>query len=95
MWRFLPKQFRKALNSWLCLASLGSASCADGGLNAMYRDGLIWSGNMLCAQRLQGRLADIAIVAFFQGSGAQTELRRRLTSGVTPGPHQLGFVIED
>jgi hypothetical protein len=50
---------------------------------------------MLCAQRLQGRLADIAIVAFFQGSGAQTELRRRLTSGVTPGPHQLGFVIED
>jgi AraC-like DNA-binding protein len=70
-------------------------SCTDGGLNAMYLDGLIWSGDVPCAQRLQGRLADIATDAFFQGPGAQTELRHRLTSGATPGPQQLGFVIED
>src|SRR5262245_20477722 len=49
--------------------------CADGGINAIYLDGLSWSGNFACAQRLQGRLADIAVGALFQQAGAQTELR--------------------
>jgi AraC-like DNA-binding protein len=68
--------------------------CADGGINAIYLDGLTWSGNFPCAQRLQGRLADIAVNALFQQAGAQTELRHRLTSGATPIPQQLGVVIE-
>ena len=68
--------------------------CADGGINAIYLDGLTWSGNFICARRLQGRLADIAVDALFQAAGAQTELRCRLTSGATPIPQQLGVVIE-
>jgi AraC-like DNA-binding protein len=68
--------------------------CADGGINAIYLDGLTWSGSFPCAQRLQGRLADIAVDALFQEVGAQTELRDRLTSGATPIPQPLGAVIE-
>jgi hypothetical protein len=68
--------------------------CADGGINAIYLDGLTWSGNFPCAQRLQGRLADIAVDALFEAAGAQTELRNRLTSGPAPIPPQLGVVIE-
>jgi AraC-like DNA-binding protein len=68
--------------------------CVDGGINAIYLDGLTWSGNFPCAQRLQGRLADIAVDALFQEAGAQTELRHRLSSGATPIPQQLSVVIE-
>lgn len=68
--------------------------CAGGGINAMYLDGLIWSDDMPCAQRIRGRLADIAVDALFQESGAQTELRHRLTSAVTPVPDRLGLAIE-
>lgn len=68
--------------------------CADGGINVIYLDGLTWSGNFPCAQRLRGRLADIAVDALFQKVGAQAELRSRLTSGATPLPRQLGVVIE-
>jgi AraC-like DNA-binding protein len=67
--------------------------CADGGINVIYLDGLTWSGNFACAKRLHGQLADIAVDAFFQQAGAETELRDRLTSGATPIPHQLGAVI--
>jgi AraC-like DNA-binding protein len=67
--------------------------CANGGINALYLDGLT-SGNFRCAQRLQGRLADIAVDALFQEPGAQAELRDRLTTGATPVPQQLGVVIE-
>lgn len=68
--------------------------CAAGGINAIYLDGLTWSGNFSCAQRLQGRLAQIAVDALFEESGAQQELRDRLTSGATPIPQQLRVVIE-
>lgn len=68
--------------------------CAAGGINVIYLDGLTWSGNFSCAQRLQGRLADVAVCALFQEPGAQTELRRRLTSGAASIPRQLGVVIE-
>jgi AraC-like DNA-binding protein len=67
--------------------------CANGGINALYLDGLT-SGNFRCAQRLQGRLADIAVDALFREPGAQAELRDRLTTGATPVPQQLGVVIE-
>ena len=68
--------------------------CADGGINVIYLDGLAWSGNFACAQRLQGRLADITVDALFQQASAQGELRHRLTFGATPIPQQLGGVIE-
>lgn len=67
--------------------------CADGGINVIYLDGLTWSGHFPCAQRLQGRLADIAVGALFLDAGAETELRDRLTSGAAPIPHQLRAVI--
>ena len=68
--------------------------CAGGGINAIYLDGLTWSGDFPCAQRLQGQLGEIAVDALFQQGGAQTELRDRLTSGATPFPQLLGVVIE-
>jgi AraC-like DNA-binding protein len=68
--------------------------CATGGINAIYLDGLTWSDDFPCAQRLQGRLSDIAVEALFREAGAETELRDRLASGATPIPQRLGVVIE-
>jgi len=67
----------------------------SGGINVMYLDGLPWSGSGRLAERLQGRLADLAIDAMFRGSEAQTALRQRLVSGVTHVPPHLTAVIED
>jgi AraC-like DNA-binding protein len=67
----------------------------SGGLNVMYLDGLQWSGDGRLAERLQGRLADLAIDAIFQGSDAQAALRQRLVSGMTQYPPQLAAAIED
>ena len=47
------------------------------------------------AERLEGRLANLAIDAIFQGSDAQTALRQRLVSGATQFPPQLVAVIKD
>lgn len=66
---------------------------ADGGINAIYLDGLPASGDFPCARRLRGRLADIAVDALFQEPGAHAELRDRLACGATPLPHRLGVVI--
>jgi AraC-like DNA-binding protein len=68
--------------------------CANGGINVIYLDGLTWSGDFACAQRLQGRLADIAVDALSQDAGAQTELRDRLSCGATPIPQPLRAAIE-
>lgn len=68
--------------------------CAKGGINAIYLDGLTWSGDFACAQRLRGRLADVAVDALFQEVGAQAELRDRLTFGATAIPQRLGAVID-
>jgi len=67
----------------------------SGGLNVMYLDGLPWSAGSRLAERLQGRLADLAIDAMFRGSDAQAALRQRLASGATQVPPQLVAVIED
>jgi AraC-like DNA-binding protein len=68
--------------------------CATGGINVIYLDGLTWSGNFLSAQRLHGRLADVAVDAIFQKAGAQTELRCRLMSGAKAIPQELSDVVE-
>ena len=67
----------------------------SGPINVMYLDGLPWSGSSLLAERLQGRLADLAIDAIFQGSEAQTALRQRLVPGAAQFPPELIAVIED
>jgi AraC-like DNA-binding protein len=69
--------------------------CPGGGINAMYLDGLMWPGDMPCARRLQGQLADIADDAFFRNSDGRTELRRRLAFEAKTDPEQLGSVVED
>ena len=67
----------------------------DGGINVMYLDGLPSSGSGRLAERLEGRLAALALDAMFGGSDAQTALRQRLVSGRTRFPPQLVAVIED
>jgi AraC-like DNA-binding protein len=67
----------------------------SGGINAMYLDGLIWSGSSHLAERLVGGLAHLAADAVFQGRDAQTELRQRLTAGETKSPPDLVAVISD
>jgi AraC-like DNA-binding protein len=67
----------------------------DGGINAMYLDGLSWPDGALLAERLQGRLGNLAFDALFQDGDAQEELRRRLAHGLPVFPQQLASVIED
>ncbi len=67
----------------------------SGGINVMYLDGLVWSGSSGLAEMLQGRLADLAIDAIFQGSDAQAALRQRLGAGAPQFPPQLMAIIED
>ena len=68
--------------------------CANGGINVIYLDGLTWLDGFACAQRLQGRLAGVAVGALFQQADAQAELRDRLMSRTIPIPQQLGAVVE-
>jgi AraC-like DNA-binding protein len=68
--------------------------CTNGGINVIYLDGLTEPGNLRCAQRLQGRLGEVAVDALFQQADAQAELRCRLTFGATPMPQPLSVVIE-
>lgn len=67
----------------------------SGGINVMYLDGLPWSGSSLLAERLGGRLAELAIDAIYQGSDAQAELRQQLVPGAAQFPPELIAVIED
>lgn len=67
----------------------------EGGINAMYLDGLSWPDGAALAERLQGRIGGLAFDAIFQGAEAQDELRRRLAHGLPPFPQQLAGVIED
>ena len=67
----------------------------SGGINVIYLDGLPWSGSSGLAERLQGRLANLAIDAIFRGSDAQAELRERLGSDREQFPPHLMAVIRD
>ena len=68
--------------------------CVNGGINTIFLDGLNRRGNAHCAERLRGRLSDIAVDAFLPGGGAREELRDRLSFGSTPFEHELAFAIE-
>ena len=67
----------------------------DGGINAMYLDGLSWPEGARLAERLAGDIGGLARDALFQGVDAQDELRRRLARGLLPFPPHLASVIED
>ena len=67
----------------------------EGGINAMYLDGLSWPDGARLAERLAGDIGDLALDALFQGMDAQDELRRRLARGLPPLPQHLATVIED
>ncbi len=67
----------------------------SGGINVMYLDGLSWSGRSGLAERLQGRLANLAIDAIFRGRDAQTALRQRLEPGAAQFPPHLMAVVRD
>ena len=67
----------------------------EGGINAMYLDGLSWPGGARLAERLAGDIGDLALDALFQGVEAQEEFRRRLARGLLPFPQHLVTVIED
>lgn len=69
--------------------------CHGGGINALYLDGLAWPGRAALAESLCGGIGDVAVAAMFQGSEAQDELRRRLATGLPPGPQPLAAVIEE
>lgn len=67
----------------------------EGGINAMYLDGLSWPEGAGLAERLAGDVGDLARDALFQGVDAQDELRGRLAHGLPPLPQPLASVIED
>ena len=69
-------------------------ACAGGGINAIYLDGLASSGELPCAQRLDGRLAGVAVNALFRVADAEAELRERLAHAATPVSRPLGLAIE-
>ena len=53
----------------------------EGGLKAMFMDGLGWSGADVVAERLKGRLADLGEAGLRSCPDAQMELRGRLSFG--------------
>jgi AraC-like DNA-binding protein len=69
--------------------------CGDGGLSAMYLDGARWSGPGALAERLEGRLGDLALVGMQLCSDAQQELRERLDHGQGRLPLKMRAVLAD
>ena len=55
--------------------------CGEGGLSAMYLDGARWPGPGTLAERLGGRLGELALAGMQLDSDAQLELRERLNHG--------------
>lgn len=55
--------------------------CEEGGLSAMYLDGTAWTGTGALAERLEGRLGDLALAGMRSDLDAQQELRARLRHG--------------
>jgi AraC-like DNA-binding protein len=55
--------------------------CGEGGLSAMYLDGARWQKPGPLAQRLEGRLGELALAGMRLDGDAQRELRARLDHG--------------
>src|SRR5690242_3005963 len=55
--------------------------CGEGGLSAMYLDGARWQNPGPLAERLEGRLGELALAGMQLDPDAQRELRERLDHG--------------
>ena len=69
--------------------------CGEGGLSAMYLDGTRWPGPGTLAERLEGRLGELALAGMQLDSDAQRELRERLDHGQDRLPRKMGAVLAD
>ena len=73
--------------------------CGEGGLSAMYLDGARWPGRWLSpgtlAERLEGRLGELALAGMQLDSDAQRELRERLDHGQDRLPLGMSAVLAD
>jgi AraC-like DNA-binding protein len=69
--------------------------CGEGGLSAMYLDGARWPGPGTLAERLGGRLGELALAGMQLDSDAQLELRERLNHGQGRIPLGMSAVLAD
>jgi AraC-like DNA-binding protein len=69
--------------------------CRDGGLSAMYLDGARWPGRGALAERLEGRIGELALAGMRLDVGAQQELRKRLDHGQDRPPLEMRAVLAE
>ncbi|WP_156434831.1 helix-turn-helix domain-containing protein [Bradyrhizobium lablabi] len=69
--------------------------CGEGGLSAMYLDGARWISPGTLAERLEGRLGELALAGMKLDSDAQRELRERLNHGQDRLPRKMSAVLAD
>lgn len=69
--------------------------CGEGGLSAMYLDGARWWGPGTLAERLQGRLGELALAGMQLNFDAQRELRERFDHGQSRLPLKMRAVLAD
>lgn len=69
--------------------------CGEGGFTVMYLDGARWQNPGPLAQRLDGRLGELALAGMQLDPGAQQELRARLDHGQDRLPRRLSAVLAD
>jgi AraC-like DNA-binding protein len=69
--------------------------CSEGGLSAMYLDGARWWGPSTLAERLEGRLRELALAGMQLDSDAQRELRERFDHGQSRLPLKMRAVLAD
>jgi AraC-like DNA-binding protein len=69
--------------------------CGEGGFTVMYLDGARWPGPGTLAERLEGRLGELALAGMQLDSDAQRELRERLDHGQDRLPRKLSAVLAD
>jgi AraC-like DNA-binding protein len=69
--------------------------CGEGGLSAMYLDGARYQSPGTLAERLEGRLGELALAGMQLDSDAQRELRERLDHGQGRLPLGMSAVLAD
>jgi AraC-like DNA-binding protein len=69
--------------------------CGEGGLSAMYLDGARWQNPGPLAERLEGRLGELALAGMHLDPDAQRELRERLDHGQDRLPGKMGATLTD
>lgn len=69
--------------------------CGEGGLSAMYLDGARWRGPGPLAERLEGRVGELALAGMQLDADAQAELRERLDHGQGRLPLGMSAVLAD